>query len=1036
MKENNKNWEDKGMRKSKIINAIATFVIAFAVMMLVPAVAKAGTPNTWHQDSSTGNWYYYDETGDYVTGLQTIDDEYYYFDNNGVMLANSWKEVYTNEWMYFASNGKAVKEKWVSFNGKWCYLRDNGMMVRDNYWNIGGDYYAFDTNGYMITNNWFERSGDWLFCKEDGKVAEEEFLFINGYWYYFNEPFMIKDRCFSVEVKDDDNYTYYATYKFDALGRMETNKWYQDEYGDWMYFKQDGRAAYYEFIYSNGYWYYFDYLYMVKDRIIYIEEDDSWISDAYKFDASGHMLTNKWYQDENGDWMYFKQNGKAARDEVIKIGNAYYGFDYQEMITDSTDQYVFGGEDYYRFGSDGKAIIGWYKKGYSDGTYSWYYYGKDGKAAKEWFSENGKWYYAADGYVYCDGEYTIDHFKYRFNKDCSMVTGWYKYQYGEGKDDYRWYYYMENGHAQNGWFSENGKWYYASNGLVYCNDFYRIKGALYYFNENCSMVTGWYTRVNKNTASVYNETTGKYDEIEYETVPSYFYFGKDGKAANGWISMSGKTYYFKDGYAYSNGIVVVDNKYYVFNTDASLSKGGWTSSKNIYFDDSEMKVKTDIKWKYANSNGTAYDGWFTNKNKWYYASNGKVYSDGEYRIDNYYYRFNEDYSMVTGWYTCENKCVASVYNDKTGKYEEIEYDGVPSYSYYLSDGRGANGWLTISGKKYYFNNADAYSNGISIINNVNYVFNTDGSLASGWTTEKYIYFDYEEKKPVAEYTWTYANSNGTAYDGWLTSSGRKYYFDSGYMAKDTLYYLINDVYYAFDENGVLADGWVKITDYYDDCDDAYCVNGKVYTGWVKTNNNWYYVDESRMYKDGIYNIDGKKYAFTAGGSLITNGFYERKLYDSTWDSELGEYVDVYIGSNWYYADANGVFVTGWKQIKGNWYYFDEHEYYAYKGSHYIDVEQYWFNDDCVWVKNGWCKLTVHEDVDKDGHWYCVFNTKYSYVINGYAVVNEMIDVGGHLYCFDYNGYMLTDCTEYTYYKDEYVKAQIGSNGVVTSWEKA
>ena len=888
------------MRKSKIINAIATFFIAFAVMMLVPAVAKAGTPNTWHQESSTGNWYYYDETGDYVTGLQTIDDEYYYFDNNGVMLANSWKEVYTNEWMYFASNGKAVKENWVSFNGKWCYLMYNGRMIQDSYLYIDGDYYAFDANGYMITNNWFEQSGDWLFCKEDGKVAAEEFLFINGYWYYFNEPFMVKDCCFSVYVKDGDYSTYDATYKFDASGRMETNKWYQDE---------------------------------------------------------------------DGDWMYFKQNGKAARNEVIKIGNAYYGFDYQEMITDSTDQYVFGGEDYYRFGSDGKAIIGWYKKGYSDGTYSWYYYGKDGKAAKEWFSENGKWYYA-------------------------------------------------------------------SNGLVYCNDFYRIKGALYYFNENCSMVTGWYTRVNKNTASVYNETTGKYDEIEYETVPSYFYFGKDGKAANGWISMSGKTYYFKDGYAYSNGIVVVDNKYYVFNTDASLSKGGWTSSKNIYFDDSEMKVKTDIKWKYANSNGTAYDGWFTNKNKWYYASNGKVYSDGEYRIDNYYYRFNEDYSMVTGWYTCENKCVASVYNDKTGKYEEIEYDGVPSYSYYLSDGRGANGWLTISGKKYYFNNADAYSNGISIINNVNYVFNTDGSLASGWTTEKYIYFDYEEKKPVAEYTWTYANSNGTAYDGWLTSSGRKYYFDSGYMAKDTLYYLINDVYYAFDENGVLADGWVKITDYYDDCDDAYCVNGKVYTGWVKTNNNWYYVDESRMYKDGIYNIDGKKYAFTAGGSLITNGFYERKLYDSTWDSELGEYVDVYIGSNWYYADANGVFVTGWKQIKGNWYYFDEHEYYAYKGSHYIDVEQYWFNDDCVWVKNGWCKLTVHEDVDKDGHWYCVFNTKYSYVINGYAVVNEMIDVGGHLYCFDYNGYMLTDCTEYTYYKDEYVKAQIGSNGVVTSWEKA
>lgn len=88
------------------------------------------------------------------------------------------------------------------------------------------------------------------------------------------------------------------------------------------------------------------------------------------------------------------------------------------------------------------------------------------------------------------------------------------------------------------------------------------------------------------------------------------------------------------------------------------------------------------------------------------------------------------------------------------------------------------------------------------------------------------------------------------------------------------------------------------------------------TGWVKENGNWYYFLPSgqmvpaaeKEYCNTIL-IDGKVYLFdndgvwqgTPGWLYLQNGFYK----------------------GWFYIQNDGSVAVGWKQIGGNWYYFDD-----------------------------------------------------------------------------------------------------------------
>ena len=98
----------------------------------------------------------------------------------------------------------------------------------------------------------------------------------------------------------------------------------------------------------------------------------------------------------------------------------------------------------------------------------------------------------------------------------------------------------------------------------------------------------------------------------------------------------------------------------------------------------------------------------------------------------------------------------------------------------------------------------------------------------------------------------------------MTDTGWVFRKNSGAYAKNEWGY-INGSYYFFDANGVMK------------------------TGWVFTDNAWYYLDPA------------------VGG---TQG---RRMTGWVFDSALNGY---------FYLYASGVMQTGWQQIEGKWYYLN------------------------------------------------------------------------------------------------------------------
>lgn len=305
----------------------------------------------------------------------------------------------------------------------------------------------------------------------------------------------------------------------------------------------------------------------------------------------------------------------------------------------------------------------------------------------------------------------------------------------------------------------------------------------------------------------------------------------------------------------------------------------------------------------------------------------------------------------------------------------------------------SSGWHTHSEGTYYIlSETGTRAVGMQNINNTTYLFDENGILLSGWQ-------EYEGQT-------YYVDSSGVVQKGRVTIDGEEYYFadDSGLFRTGLQDF--NGYEYFFDDHGFPGNGFdagATGEHYYD-------AEGRMITGWADINGIRYYFKENGDMAKGFLEIDGYTYCFAADGHLLTGiqhidgkeyDFGEQGAVFKGWREENGKYK---------YADeTTGAFVTGFKTIDGNTYYFDVDSNMV-TGEIMIGDTLYRFESNGV-MTEGWY-------LDDDGN-------KYYFTKNGAAVGLTLID--DLYYYFDSEGILLTE-----WYEDEETGKTyyFGKDGVV------
>ena len=232
----------------------------------------------WQKEQ--GSWRFY-ENNQPVLDWKQIDNKWYYFNKEGVMISNIIIDDYLIQ-----DNGALAKNIWVKISDKWYYATASGKIFRNKWEKIAGIWYYFDKEGIMVTNTLV---GDYL-IQNSGALAENTWVKISDKWYYATASGKISRNKWE-KIKG-------IWYYFDTDGVMLSNQWRKD-----YYLKDSGAMAEKEWIFDNSYnsWFY------LKPGGAYASQE--W-SGSYYLKKGGYMAKNEWIFDKDYDaWYYLKEDG-------------------------------------------------------------------------------------------------------------------------------------------------------------------------------------------------------------------------------------------------------------------------------------------------------------------------------------------------------------------------------------------------------------------------------------------------------------------------------------------------------------------------------------------------------------------------------------------------------------------------------------------------------------------------------------------------------------------------------------------------------
>ena len=1008
----------------------------------------AAEEDGWHQNDDGSRYYVKD--GEILKGcVEKIDDSYYGFDWKGVMYTDSefdiWNEetqkreyyrakadgsLYVNEWYktkwetsyYYGEGGKAYSGI-QTVDGNQYYFENTGYLCQNTTVTTeDGRTYACDEKGIvteLINNDWTEINGKRYYVK-DGEVLKGCVEKIGDFYYGFNwNGVMYADCDFGILNQETQKRDYYRA---KADGSLYVNEWYS--YYSWSkyYYGSDGKA-YSGIQIVEGKQHYFDDNGKLCTNYVVATEDGKYYHCDEEGIATELELANNDWTEINGK-RYYVKDGELLKNCVEKIGDFYYGFDYNAVLYVNSEFGTWNQEtqkqNYYRAKTDGSLYVNeWY-------TYSeWnkYYYGEEGRAYSGFHTIDGKQYYFKEsGQMYTNTIVADGDGKYYFCGEDGVAT--------------------ERTLANNAWTEVAGKYYYMKDGELLKDCIEKIGDVYYGFNSDGVMYadSAFYIRNQETYQMEYYraKADGSFYVNEWY-IPNNsnnnpYYYGEGGIAYSGFKEVDGILYYFNyDGERYQNKTVAVDGKNYYCDAEGAVTEisEGWNQidGKRVYIKDGAI-VKDRVIKIGDNYYGFNYDGFLyvdTTFSARDAEGNNDVYlakADGSLYVNEWHGQlytsgfrkryYGEDGKLVYGLKIIDGK---QYYFDMSGLlvvHFAYSVDGKNYYSF--GDGTvielSNDGWNKVGEEYLYIKDGQLLTSCVAQIDGAYYGFDNRGFMYSNTT-----FSIWSENYSKQDYYW--ASPSGALYTNtWGGDTYANYYGADAKRCKGAQ--TIDGVQYGFDNSGYLVVSDVFISDgvnYY--CDAEGRMTEMPNNQWYKGDNGkWYYVQDGTLLKNCTAQIGETWYQFDSWGRMLTSGLNanaDGSLRVNTWG---------YDGTYWHYYGADGqMYQSGLYEIAGVKYYFTDGNMVT---SDIVKVN----NQIYVADANGYLTSAPKTGWILAGSDY--YYVKNGTLLSGYPAIEK---INGAYYAFDYNGKMYAN-GEYQGYRSATCRARADGSLYVSQWYQA
>ena len=345
---------------------LAVGVSAAALLAIGASMTSFAETRGWVNEGDA--WYYYDNSGDYVTDRwKSYNGNYFYLGDEGYMLTNQLVEDGDN-YYYVDANGAMVRNTWVAIAAdedeeedvdyRWYYFGSSGKAYKDSTGKtINGKKYGFDEEGKMLFG-FVDANGSSINTEDDAILSCTYYFGTNddgarhSGWLRYEDGFDSTDY-------DDLDYAYYW-FNFDSNGKKRTDiekkingeKYYFDENGvmitEWAGSTWSTTSKYFNANLENGS--------LETNAWVWAEPNEDWGLDDtdshwFRTDNKGVLITNqtkkinsKWYVfDENGIMQYglvvLNNVDEETGETKYSVSGATFDYAIDEDNTDADDIY-------------------------------------------------------------------------------------------------------------------------------------------------------------------------------------------------------------------------------------------------------------------------------------------------------------------------------------------------------------------------------------------------------------------------------------------------------------------------------------------------------------------------------------------------------------------------------------------------------------------------------------------------------------------------------------------------------------------------